>query len=124
MLVVSRFTVPEAESATFVERAEAAVAAFAERPGFLRGRVARAVDDPAEWVLTTEWEGVGAYRRSLSGFDVKVHAAPLLAQSRDEPSAYEVLSATDGAAVTRSASGRAADAGEVGVGDAAPRVPS
>ena len=115
---MSRFTVPEAEAASFVERAEAAVAAFAERPGFRRGRVARSVDDPAEWVLTTEWDGIGSYRRSLSGFDVKVCAAPLLAQSRDEPSAYEVLSATDGAVVTRSRSGRAADAGHVGVGDA------
>lgn len=117
--MVSRFTVPVAESARFVERAEAAVAAFADRPGFLRGRVARAVDDPGEWVLTTEWEGIGAYRRSLSGYDVKVHAAPLLATSRNEPSAFEVLSATDGSEVRRSASGRAADAGAVGVGDAA-----
>ena len=122
---MSRFTVPEEESAQFVERAEAAVAAFAGRPGFLRGRVARAVDDPGEWVLTTEWEGIGAYRRSLSGYDVKVHAAPLLATSRDEPSAYEVLSATDGADVRRTASGRASDADSVGVGEAAgPVVPS
>ena len=39
----------------------------------------------------TEWESVGAYRRALGGFDVKVHATPLLAESLDEPSAFETL---------------------------------
>jgi hypothetical protein len=55
---------------------------------------------------------VGAYRRALGGFDVKVHATPLLAQSLDEPSAYEILvtAATDGT-VTRSDSDRAPDTG-------------
>jgi hypothetical protein len=50
----------------------------------VRGRIGRAADDPTAWVLTTEWEGVGAYRRSLSAYDVKVDAAPLLALGRDE----------------------------------------
>ena len=42
-------------------------------------------------MLITEWASVGAYRRALSSYDVKVHATPLLAQSLDEPSAYEPL---------------------------------
>ena len=63
-------------------------------------------------MLSTEWDGVGAYRRSLSAYDVKVDAAPLLARGRDEPSAFEVLLSDEGPA----ASGRAADAGSAGVG--------
>ena len=38
-----------------------------------------------------EWENVGAYRRALSAYDVKVGAVPLLSTAIDEPSAYEVV---------------------------------
>jgi heme oxygenase (mycobilin-producing) len=112
VLVVTRFDVPEPDAAAFLPRARAALAAFAARPGYLRGRVGRSADDPTAWVLTTEWEGVGAYRRSLSAYDVKVEAAPLLALGRDEPSAFEVLASDDGTA----ASSRAADAATSAVG--------
>ena len=37
------------------------------------------------------WEDVGAYRRALSSYDVKVTAVPLLSRAVDEPSAYEVV---------------------------------
>ncbi len=51
----------------------------------------RNVDDPELWVLATRWEHVGAYRRALSSYDVKLHAVPLLSRALDEPSAYEVV---------------------------------
>lgn len=91
MIVVSRFTVAEADADAFAARAEAALAAFSTRIGYRGGRVGRSVDDPTRWVLVVEWDGVGAYRRALSSYDVKVDAVPLLADSIDEPSAYEVL---------------------------------
>lgn len=117
MLVVSRFAVAEVEAGGFADRARVALAAFAARPGFRRGHLGRAVDDPAEWVLVTEWDGVGAYRRALSAYEVKIDATPLLAQARDEPGAYEVLVASEagGAAVT-AASDRAPDAGSAAPG--------
>jgi hypothetical protein len=34
---------------------------------------------------------VGAYRRALSSYDVRVGAVPLLSRALDEPSAYETL---------------------------------
>ncbi len=118
VLVVTRFDVPEADVEGFLPRAQAALAAFAARPGYLRGRIGRAADDPTCWVLTTEWVGVGAYRRSLSAYDVKVDAAPLLSLGRDEASAFEVLHASDGAGLTTDVSRRAVDAEQVGVGEA------
>ncbi len=102
----------------FLDQARAALAAFAARPGYLRGRVGRAADDPTQWVLTTEWVGVGAYRRSLSAYEVKVDAAPLLSRGRDEPSAFEILHASDGAGVVVGPSRRARDADQVGIGSA------
>ena len=93
MLVVTRFDVTDA--ADFEPRARAALEVLATRPGFLRGRVGRAADDPTQWLLSTEWDSVGSYRRSLSSYDVKVVATTLLAQGRDEISAFEVVHAVD-----------------------------
>ena len=72
--------------------------------------LARALDDPRYWCLCTEWDSVGSYRRALSSYEVKVDATPLLAESVDEPSAYEVLaSAPPGGGVDVGTSDRAAD---------------
>jgi hypothetical protein len=110
MLVLNRFVVPPDSPDDFVQRAHAALAALAERPGYVSGRLTRALDDPSYWTLVTEWESVGAYRRALGGFDVKVHATPLLALSLDEPSAFETLaSAAPGGSVEVTASDRAAE---------------
>ena len=107
MLVVNRFIVTADES-EFVERANTALGVLAARPGYLSGQLARAYDDPTYWSLITEWASVGAYRRALGAYDVKVYATPLLAQSLDEPSAYEVLgTAAPGGAVVTSTSDRA-----------------
>lgn len=89
MLVVSRFRVPESDSEDFREGLELARATLAQRPGFRSGTIGRNLDDPELWVLTTTWEHVGAYRRALSSYEVKLHAVPLLSRALDEPSAYE-----------------------------------
>ncbi|MFY1672591.1 antibiotic biosynthesis monooxygenase [Plantactinospora sp. WMMB334] len=95
MLVTNRFVVAEENAGTFTERAHAALAALAARPGYRRGRLLRALDDPRHWCMITEWESVGTYRRALGAFDVKIHATPLLAESLDEPSAYETLASAE-----------------------------
>ncbi len=118
MLVVSRFAVGQDDAATFETQAADALAALSERPGFVGGRVARAVDDPAVWLLVTEWVGVGAWRRALGGYDVKLRASPLLARSIDEPSAFEDLLVVDETGQSRKTSDRAADAGSVRIGEA------
>jgi len=92
ILVVTRFAVDDGDSG-FVERAQTALETLAARPGYLRGRLGRALDEPGLWLLITEWGSVGDYRRALSSFEVKLNATPLLAQALDEASAYEVLTA-------------------------------
>jgi len=108
MLVVTRFVVLDDGVSAFTERAHAALAALAACPGYLRGRLGRAFDEPERWTIVTEWQSVGAYRRALSNFDVKMYATPLLAQSLDEASAFEVLAeVAPGGALTVTASDRA-----------------
>jgi quinol monooxygenase YgiN len=90
VIVVNRFRVPEPEGGAFRVDLQRAHDALAARPGYLVGTMGRNVDDPELWVLTTTWEHVGAYRRALSAYDVKLHAVPTLSRALDEPSAYEV----------------------------------
>lgn len=112
MLVMNRFVIEDQAADAFAERARAALAALAARPGYRHGQLTRSLDEPTNWCLVTEWESVGTYRRALGDFDVKIHATPLLAESVDEPSAYEALAtARPGGDVTVLASDRAVDPG-------------
>lgn len=112
MLVLNRFVVDEADGEAFAERARAALAALAAQRGYRRGELTRALDDPRHWCLVTEWESVGTYRRALGAFDVKITTVPVLAESLDEPSAYESLAtAAPGGDVVVGVSDRAADPG-------------
>jgi Antibiotic biosynthesis monooxygenase len=119
VIVVLRFTVPAAEEAGFVPQARTALSVLAERPGWRSSRIGRASDDPEAYILVTEWDSVGAYRRALSAYEVKVQAVPLLSRALDEPSAYEVLEAEGlGAEGLAGPSARAADADVAGPGAA------
>ena len=89
MLVVNRFRVTVSDGESFRSDLEAARDALAQRPGFVGGAIGRNLDDPELWVLTTTWDNVGAYRRALSSYDVKLTAVPVLGRALDEPSAYE-----------------------------------
>ena len=92
MISVTHFAT---EAADFRRRAQAALAALAQRPGFVRGSIGRSTDDTTAWVLVTEWDDVGSYRRALGNYDVKMHASPLLADALDLPASFETLVAAD-----------------------------
>jgi quinol monooxygenase YgiN len=92
LLVVTRFVVEDpAGGESFRLRARDALDALRAQPGCRSGHVARALDDPRRWVVQTEWDSVGAYRRALSAYDVKVRAVPLMYEQVDEETAYESL---------------------------------
>ncbi len=111
LVVVTRYVVPEAEQATFHDRAREALDALRGQPGCRRGHVGRSMDDPARWLLQTEWDTAGAYRRGLSSYDVKVRAVPVMYHAIDEPTAYEALVEAGPEGMTDHASDRAPGAG-------------
>lgn len=121
MLVVTRHRLP---LDTFPDVAAALAAArellsvLSERPGFLRGWLSRAIDDPDLLVLAHEWEDVGSYRRALGSYDVKM-LWPFLQTAVDEPTAFEVLTLRTPDAVVDSVSAVPADGTTVGLGEAA-----
>ena len=87
--MLSRFRVDPADVESFVESAQAAIAVLALRTGFLTADLARNLDEPSLWTITTRWKDVGSYRRALNGYESKVAVVPLLSRAIDEPSAYE-----------------------------------
>jgi quinol monooxygenase YgiN len=107
VLVAMRFRVPEAGAGDFLDRAQEALRALAQRPGYVDGAIGRATDDPTLWLMSLRWESVGAYRRALGSYDVRVAAVPLLSTAVDEPTAYELLADATG----RRDSDRTADHG-------------
>ncbi len=91
MLVMTRFRVPEADSDAFRTAADDLLVLLSGSAGFHRGSLGRAADETDLWVLATAWEGVGAYRRALSAYDVKMTAPAVMAYAVHEPSAFEVV---------------------------------
>ena len=91
MLVVSRFRVEESSAEEFRVGLELARTTLSACAGHVEGTIGRNVDDPTLWTLVTRWENVGAYRRALSSYDVKLHAVAFLSRAVDEPSAYEIV---------------------------------
>ncbi|UQX87483.1 antibiotic biosynthesis monooxygenase [Jatrophihabitans telluris] len=95
---------PTVDDVTFIEQATVAMTALAARPGYRSGSFGRSTDDENAWVLVTHWDSVGAYRRGLGGYEVKM-STPFFAQALDQPSGFEELladSATGIAEVGRS----------------------
>ena len=117
MLVVTRYRVDPADVEAFRVDAEAALRALVGRPGCTGGTLGRAIDDAALWTLTTTWESVGAYRRALSSYEVKLVAVPLMYRALDEPSAFEpLLTWTPDAGLAEHVGDLAPDAGWGGPG--------
>ncbi len=117
LVVVTRYVVPLPDGQRFREQAREALDALQARPGCRRGHVGRSMDEPDRWLLQTEWDSVGAYRRALSSYDVKVRAVPVMYRAIDEPTAYEVLVAGSPEGLLDDDSDRSADAGWAAPGD-------
>lgn len=118
LLVVIRYRVDAAERADFLADARAAMAVLTGQPGCVSSSLGQATDDASLLVITSEWIGVGAYRRALSAFEVKAHAVPLLSRAIDEPSAFELIHHWTTAGTISAPSGLAHDAGLVALGEA------
>ena len=89
MLAFSRFRVAADAEASFMRRADAAVAFFRTRAGNLSAELVRNLDEPDLWAIATSWTNVGSYRRGFNGYDAKIVLVPLLSEALDEPTAYD-----------------------------------
>jgi quinol monooxygenase YgiN len=121
LVVVTRYVVPAGQETTFRERAREALDALSAQTGCRRGHLGRSMDEPERWLLQTEWETTGAYRRALSSYDVKLRAVPVMYHAIDEPTAYEVLTEAGSQGLADFASDRDPGAGSASPGRRADR---
>ena len=89
MIAIARFEQALSQAVDFRAELESVRAVLSEAVGFISGTVGQNLDEPTLWVLTTEWENVGSYRRALSSTRAKLEAIPVLARAIDEAGAYE-----------------------------------
>ncbi len=115
-IVLNRF---RTDSPDFPVSARAAIAALSACAGFVDAHLGQSTDESDLRTITTRWVSVGAYRRALSNFEVKMTAIPLLSTAIDEPSAYEVVHYRSPEGFTDAVTGLALDAGSIGLGEAA-----
>ena len=111
MLLLCRFDVPDDDAAEFTARAENALRLLTAQPGCTGGELCRATEDSTSWVLSVRFESVAAYRRSMSGFEVREQVIPLLSEARvDQPAAHEFVVTATGGTTERQVSMLAKDA--------------
>jgi hypothetical protein len=89
MIAIARFELALSQAVDFRAELESVKAVLSEAAGFISGTIGQNLDEPTLWVLTTEWQNVGSYRRALSSTRAKLEAIPVLARAIDEPGAYE-----------------------------------
>lgn len=115
--MLCRFDVSDSEAPEFLDQAERALGLLTARPGCVGGELARATEDSASYVLSVRFESVAAYRRAMSGVEVREHVIPLLSRARvDQHAAHEVALTAEGGRTHRHPSVLAEDAGTVAPG--------
>lgn len=119
MLVITRHRVAQKDLPGWLESAKTALAPLAIQAGCISAEIGLATDEPDLVVIVTKWQGVGAYRRALSNFDVKANSIPFLSTAIDESTAFELIHRNSDGEVDDFAPARALDADEIGLGNAA-----
>lgn len=87
MIAITRYRAPDPDR--FAADAREVLRTLAGCSGYRSGRLARNADEPDLWVMVTEWEGAGFYRRAMG--EVRAMLIPLSAWAVDEPGAYEIV---------------------------------
>ena len=86
---------------SFAARGTSILEVLSDLDGFRRGLLLRNVDRPATYVISTEWQDAGSMRRALTSTRAKLEVWPLIADMKDQPSAYETLVAATPERVVR-----------------------
>lgn len=94
---VSLWTFDQEDLESWLAHAKTAIKTLQEKTGFIEALVGRSPDQANRLIVTTKWADVGSYRRALSSTEAKMNVWPFLADMKDEPSAFELLQAADGA---------------------------
>lgn len=79
------------ENTKWNENARAALSILQKQGGFLSANIFHSADEPQRYLVQTDWQDVGSYRRALGSMDSKLGVWPFLADMKDEITAFENL---------------------------------
>ena len=119
MLVITRHRVAQNDLPEWLAVAKKSLAPLASQVGCISAEIGLATDEPDLVAIVTRWQGVGAYRRALSNFDVKMQSIPFLSTAIDESTAFELIHRNSAGVSEDFSPARAFDADEIGLGNAA-----
>jgi hypothetical protein len=85
------WTFDVSDPASWKIEANEAIQILQGRSGFVSSSVFHNADSPERYLVKTDWLDVGSYRRALGSMEAKVGVWPFLANMRDEPTAFELL---------------------------------
>lgn len=94
MLAVNRLRAFDSPDEQVSAELSVLIDVLATQPGFRNARAGHCLDEPDVWILLSEWESIGTYRRALSSHAVKTSGYPVFVRVVDEPGAYELLIST------------------------------
>lgn len=89
--VIAQLVVPAAERARFEQGCERMVELCAESPGFLSSELGQSTDSLEDFTLIHRWANVGAYRKFLSRYEIKLEVIPFLSTFTKDSVTVEII---------------------------------
>ena len=108
--VIAQLVVPADARGHFDQGCERMVELCVESPGFLSSELGQSTDSLEDFTLIHRWADVGAYRKFLSRYDIKLEVIPFLSTFTKTSVTVEIISDTQSDQVERGTSSLAFDA--------------
>ena len=89
--VVAQLVVPAAARAQFEQGSERMMELCAQSPGFLSSELGQSTDSLEDYTVIHRWADVGAYRKFLSRYEVKLEVIPFLSTFTKDSVTVEII---------------------------------
>ena len=108
--VIAQMVVPEDARAYFDQGYERMVELCTQSPGFLSSELGQSTDSLEDFTLIHRWADVGAYRKFLSRYEIKLEVIPFLSTFTKDSATVEIIRDSQSNQVERGTSSLAIDA--------------
>jgi quinol monooxygenase YgiN len=108
--VIAQLAVPASSKAQFEQGYERMVELCSQSPGFLSSELGQSTDSLEDFTLIHRWSGVGAYRKFLSRYEIKLEVIPFLSTFTKDSVTVEIIMDSQSDQVENGTSSLALDA--------------
>ncbi len=108
--VIAQLAVPAGARGQFEQGYDRMVKLCAQSPGFLSGELGQSTDSLEDFTVIHRWADVGAYRKFLSRYEVKLEVIPFLSTFTKDSVTVEIIMDSQSGQVESGTSSLASDA--------------